>query len=121
MVLGSEFAQLQDRLAVPLAQGKVQLVSISFDPAHDTPQELVSYLQRSRSRGTGWLAARPVDPDGLAQLKRSFGITVVPDGWGGYTHNAAIHVVDPQGRLIEIVDLAQAGLAGRTVLQNLGP
>ena len=31
---------------------------------------------------------------------------MIPDGLGGYTHNAAIHVVDPQGRLIEIVDWA---------------
>jgi len=46
---------------------------------------------------------------------------VIPDGLGGYTHNAAIHVVDPQGRLIEIVDPGQSDLAARTVLQKLGP
>lgn len=119
VALGNEFAQLQDKLAGPLAQGKVQLLSISFDPAHDTPRELTSYLQRARSRGAGWLAARPVDPDGLAQLKRSFGITVIPDGLGGYTHNAAIHVVDPQGRLVEIVDLERTDLAVHTILEGI--
>jgi protein SCO1/2 len=119
VALGSEFAQLQDRLAVPLAQGKVQLVSISFDPGHDTPRELTSYLLRSRSRGESWLAARPVDLDGLAKLERSFGITVVADAAGGYTHNAAIHIVDPQGRLVEIVDLRQPNLAEQTVLKGL--
>ena len=31
VALGSEFAQLQDRLAGPLAKGAVELVSISFD------------------------------------------------------------------------------------------
>ena len=121
VALGSEFAQLQDRLAGSLAKGAVELVSISFDPAHDTPLELAAYLQRARSRGAGWLAVRPVDRDGLDQLKRSFGITVIPDGLGGYTHNAAIHVVDPQGRLIEIVDAGQSDLAARTVLEKLGP
>lgn len=118
--LGSEFAQMQDQLAGPLAQGDVQLVSISFDPAHDTPQALASYLHRAHSRGPGWLAARPVDHDGLDRLKRSFGITVIPDGLGGYTHNAAIHVVDRQGRLIEIVDPGQSSRAARTVLEDLG-
>lgn len=118
--LGSEFAQMQERLAAPLAQGEVQLVSISFDPAHDTPPALASYLQRAHSRGAGWLAARPVDPDGLERLKRSFGITVIADGLGGYTHNAAIHVIDRGGRLIEIVDAGQSSLAARTVLEDLG-
>lgn len=119
--LGSEFAQLQDRLAEPLGKGAVELVSISFDPAHDAPPELTAYLQRARSRGAGWLAARPVDRDGLDQLKKSFGIIVIPDGMGGYTHNAAIHVVDPQGRLVEIVDAGQFDRASRTVLDKLGP
>jgi len=121
VALGSEFAQLQDRLAGPLANGAVELVSISFDPAHDVPPELASYLQRARSRGVGWLAARPVGRDGLDQLERTFGITVIPDGLGGYTHNAAIHVVDPRGRLIEIVDSGQSDIAARLVLEHLDP
>lgn len=120
VALGSTFAQLQDQLAHPIAQGDVQLISISFDPVHDTPQALMSYLQSARSRGTGWLAARPIDADGLDRLKRSFGITVVADGLNGYTHNAAIHIVDPRGRLVDIVGLEQAGLAARIVLENLG-
>jgi protein SCO1 len=121
VALGSEFAQLQDRLAGPLGKGTVELVSISFDPAHDKPRALAAYLQRAHSRGAGWVAARPIDSDGLDALERAFGITVIPDGLGGYTHNAAIHVVDPQGRLIEIVDPGQSDLAARTVLQKLGP
>lgn len=119
--LGSEFAQLQERLAGPLAQGRVELLSISFDPAHDTPRELGAYLQRERSRGAGWLAARPVEADGLTRLERSFGITVIEGISGDYTHNAAIHVVDPQGRLVDIVDLGQSALAARVVLQGLAP
>ena len=107
--------------AGPLGKGAIELVSISFDPAHDTPRALASYLQRAHSRGAGWVAARPVDSGGLDALERAFGITVIPDGLGGYTHNAAIHVVDPQGRLIEIVDPGQSGVAARTVLQKLGP
>ena len=121
VALGSEFAQLQGQLAGPLGKGVVELVSISFDPAHDTPRALAAYLQRAHSRGAGWVAARPVESGELDALKRAFGITVIPDGLGGYTHNAAIHVVDPQGRLIEIVDPGQSELAARTVLQELVP
>lgn len=119
LALGGEFAQLQDRLAGPLAQRKVRLLSISFDPAHDTPAELASYLRRSRSRGPGWIAARPLDANGLSRLERAFGITVIADGAGGYTHNAAIHLVDPQGRLVEILDSGYPGRAAQTVLSRL--
>lgn len=121
VALGSEFAQLQDRLAGSVREDAVELVSISFDPAHDTPRALASYLTRAKSRGAGWVAARPVDSGGLDELERAFGITVIPDGLGGYTHNAAIHVVDPQGRLVEIVDPGQAGAAMRRTLQKPGP
>lgn len=120
VALGAEFAQLQDRLAGPIARGEVELLSISFDPDHDTPPELAAYLQRSRDRGHGWRAARPLAPDGLLQLERAFGVTVIADGFGGYTHNAAIHLVDPDGRLVEIFDLGDAEFVGRAVQQGLG-
>jgi protein SCO1/2 len=101
---GAAFAQVQRLLATPIAGGRVQLVSISFDPAHDTPAALAAYLRRSGDRGTGWLAARPVAGDGLERLLRGFGITVVADGNGGYVHNDGVHIVDPQGRIVAIID-----------------
>ena len=101
---GTDFARLQDLLAKPIAQGDVMLLSISFDPGYDTPRELDAYLKRSSSRGAGWLAARPIDSDALRELTRSFRLTVIPDRFGGYTHNSAIHIVDPQGQLVKILD-----------------
>ncbi|HWG69972.1 MAG TPA: SCO family protein [Steroidobacteraceae bacterium] len=117
--LGGEFAQLQERLAAPLAQGRAQLLSISFDPAHDTPAELAAYRQRFRDPGSGWLAARPVTTGGLGRLERAFGITVIPDGLGGYTHNAAVHVVDPRGRLVAIVGMNDPEAAVRALPRSL--
>jgi protein SCO1/2 len=119
VALGGEFAQLQDRLTVPLAQGKLQLLSISFDPERDTPQELAAYQQRFRTRGHGWLAARPVTADGLRQLERAFGITVIADTLGGYTHNAAIHTVDPRGRLVEIADMGNPDRVAAGISRSL--
>lgn len=117
--LGAEFAQLQQRLAGPIAQGKVRLLSISFDPAHDTPDELAGYQRRFGDRGFGWLAARPVTVDGLETLERVFGLTVIPDRFGGYTHNAAIHVVDPRGRLVEILDTGHPELVAQSLQRRL--
>lgn len=127
LALGGEFAQLQQRLAGPIAEGKVQLLSISFDPNHDTPQQLAAYLQRSgrldidrdRAGAPGWLAGRPDEPGGLERLERAFGITVVPDAFGGYTHNAAIHLVDPRGRLVAIYDLGDPAVVGQAVRRHL--
>jgi protein SCO1/2 len=118
--LGGEFAQLQGRLAMALAQGRTQLLSVSFDPVHDTPAELAAYRQRFRDHGSGWLAARPVTPSGLGRLERAFGITVIPDGLGGYTHNAAIHVVDPRGRLVAILDMGDLEAVVHALPQSLG-
>lgn len=103
-VQGNEFARLQRRLAGLISTGQVALLSISFDPGHDTPQQLQAYQRRSGDRGTGWVAARPLQASDLALLLRTFGVVVVPDRLGGYVHNAAIAIVDPRGRLVRIVD-----------------
>jgi len=119
LALGGEFAQLQDQLAAPLADGRLVLLSISFDPVHDTPAELAAYRQRFRGRDGGWIVARPTSEDGLRQLLRSFGVTVVPDGMGGYVHNAAIQVVDPQGRLVLILDAGNPRAVAQTMRGKL--
>lgn len=120
-VLGGDFAQLEQQLAGPIAQGKVQLLSISFDPAHDAPADLATYLARFRGRGLGpgWQAARPVTGVGLRRLTAAFGITVIPDHRGGYTHNAAIHLVDPEGRMVDIFDLGHLEQIRGTILRKL--
>lgn len=125
LAAGSEFAQLQRQLAAPLSLGRAQLLSISFDPAHDTPSQLANYLRRSGDRDAGdgghgdWIAARPMDLRDSAQLERVFGVTVIPDGLGGYTHDAGISLVDPQGRLVAIYDLGDALPVSRAVLRRL--
>jgi protein SCO1 len=119
VALGGEFAQLQRLLAQPIAAGQVALLSISFDPAHDTPRELAAYQQRFLDRGAGWTAARPVRPEGLGQLERAFGVTVIPNPLGGYTHNDAVHVVDPRGRLVEILDMDDPQLVVETLRRRL--
>jgi protein SCO1 len=118
---GGEFAQLQDQLAEPLAQGRLLLLSISFDPVHDTPAELAAYQQRFHGRGTGWLAARPRRAGDLQPLLHTFGVTVVPDTLGGFVHNTAIAVVDPQGRLVQILDMGNPEVAAGIMRRNLGP
>lgn len=121
LALGGEFAQLQELLARPIGEGKVRLLSVSFDPAHDTPRELSEYQQRFLDHGAGWVAARPVTLQGLARLERAFGVTVIPSPLGGFVHNTGIEVVDPQGRLVEILDLGDPQLVAQRLRGALGP
>ena len=73
-VLGGDFAQLQGLLAAPLQQGRLHLLSITFDAEHDDPAALARYKQQFRDRGIGWTAARPVNDAARAALLRAFGV-----------------------------------------------
>lgn len=120
-VQGAEFARLQHRLAQPIADGEVVLLSISFDPSHDAPAQLAAYQRHSGDRGVGWIAARPTSRASLAALMRAFGVTAIPDGIGGFVHNAAIAVVDPRGRLVAVTDWDASERAEQWVLAGRAP
>lgn len=120
-VQGSEFARLQERMAGPIADGRVVLLSVSFDPAHDGPSQLAAYQRRSGDRGAGWIAARPAEASELTTLMHAFGVTAIPDGLGGYVHNAAIAIVDPDGRLVAITDWNAPREAEQYVNQRVSP
>lgn len=104
-VLGNEFQQLQAQIIQRHLQDRVQLLSISFDPKGDTSDRLRQYASSMGANPAIWQFARVESPDELQQLLRAFGIVVIPDRQGGYVHNAALHLVNPQARLVDIEDL----------------
>ncbi|PKQ11281.1 MAG: SCO family protein [Alphaproteobacteria bacterium HGW-Alphaproteobacteria-1] len=114
-VAGSEMAQLRDRIAAAPLAGRVRLISLSFDPERDTPEQMARYGGWHGAGGWHWTVARPA-PDDLPGLLAAYGVTVIPDRMGGYAHNTALHVVDRAGRLVAILDTddlagAEAALA----------
>jgi protein SCO1/2 len=102
--LGSIYAQLQQRLAAEIAAGDVRLLTISFDPERDSPAELRAYRSRHSKAADGWDLGVPAR-DELRTWLDAFGVVVIPDGLGGYTHNAAVHVVGPRRDLVAILDM----------------
>jgi protein SCO1/2 len=102
--LGSEFQQLQREMR---DGDGVRLASISFDRAHDTPAALAGYAGAHGADARRWTVAVPESGSGLARMLRETGVIVIPDGEGGYVHNAAIHVIDSSGRLVALYDLEQ--------------
>lgn len=103
--LGAVNARLQQRLATEIAAGEVRLLSISFDPERDGPDELRAFRARYTADPSGWILGRPARAGELRRLLAGFGVVVIPDGIGGYAHNAAVHVVGPDRRLVSILDM----------------
>jgi protein SCO1/2 len=82
----------------------VRLLSITFDPRHDGPRELVAYRSRHGGNAGGWDLGRPGAGMGPGKWLDAFGVVVIPDELGGYAHNAAVHVVGPDRRLVAILE-----------------
>jgi protein SCO1/2 len=85
----------------------VGLLSISFDPARDTPAALRDYARRMHADPRIWKFATLADGRDARRLLDEFGIVVIRAPAGEFDHNAAIHVVDARARLVRIVDLAR--------------
>ncbi|SRR5579871_101795 len=107
VALGESFAKLQDQIRAAGLADRTRLISISFDLVHDGSEELRTYAHAHGADGRLWITARPENNEGLRALLKAFGVTVIPDGAGGFVHNAALQVVDRQGRLIAIFDIGE--------------
>lgn len=103
--LGGVFQQLQFSIRAQRLESRVRLLSVSFDPTWDTPARLGPYNVLMRADPAIWTitTAQTVEP--LPALLRAFGVRAVDDGADGFVHNAALHVVDPEGRLVAIVPI----------------
>ncbi|ABE43215.1 SCO family protein [Polaromonas sp. JS666] len=122
LALGSTFQQLQANIqegqrnspaGAKRAKGTagVKLLSISFDPAHDQPAALAAYAGRLQADPRIWRFATARDETALRPLLERFQVVVIPDGMGGFEHNAALLVVDGRGRLVRIFDYADMDTA----------
>lgn len=111
LALGSTFQQLQASLQADAAGGRVKLLSISFDGGHDEPAVLGKYAARLNADASLWRFVRIADAQQTQRLLSAFQVVVVPDGRGDYEHNAALLVVDQQGRLVRVFDYSEQQLA----------
>lgn len=100
---GADFEQARAAIREAGLADRVALVSISFDPDHDGPGALTEYAGRFGGADPIWQFLR-TDPAGTEALLAAAQVVVIPDAFGGFVHNAAIHVIDRQGRLVRILD-----------------
>lgn len=102
--LGLSFQRVRASLPTAALGRDVMLLSISFDPQRDSPAQMKGYAQRFGADGHAWRIARVNTEADLRLVLETFGITVIPDEFGGFEHNAALHLVDGSRRLVEIWD-----------------
>ena len=103
--LSRQFAEINRQLASdPALQSKTHLLSISFDPEHDTPKVLRAYAfscsgNPSPSLFQHWEFAAPHSAD-LAAIANFFGLDYDQDG-AAITHSLSTAVIGPDGRIFK--------------------
>lgn len=103
--LGMAFKQIRDYVPQQTLGRDFALLSISFDVEADTPGRLKAYGDAYGADGKRWRVARVRNTAQLPPLLDAFGIVVIPDGLGGFEHNAAIHLLGRDGKLALISDI----------------
>ena len=83
----------------------VRFVSVSFDPEHDTIEQLNRIASYYGADGDLWRFARIEEPIELEETLDTFGVVAIASRERGFEHNTAIHGIDAQGNLARIADI----------------
>ena len=94
------FQQLQRDLQADRALRGVRLLSVTLDPAHDTPEVLAEYAKAMGASPERWQFLTG-EPAAVEQLTSAFSIHVARTG-GFIDHTLATAIVDRDGRLVEV-------------------
>lgn len=117
--LEMNLAQVYEQIPDKYIGKDIMFISISFDPKNDDPETLDRYRAYFNSDGETWRMARINDQDELQNLLNAFGVIVIPDSNGHFTHNSAFYLVDPDGFLIEVLDYQEIDAAAEKVTNIL--
>jgi len=117
VTLGGAYQSLQHAIQSRGLESQVRLLSISFDPTKDTEHHLAVYGQALHAAPPVWTIGTLAEPQSLAALLRTFGVRVIADKLNGFTHNAALHIVTPDGLLVRILPVENTDEALDLALQ----
>ena len=102
--MSRNFAAIQQQLAAdPTLYGKTHLLSVSFDPEHDTPKVLRSYGNTYLAGSGGqafshWDFAAPPAAE-LDAVDQFFDVGVSPGSSNTLTHSLSTAVIAPSGKI----------------------
>jgi len=102
-LMDRNFVTIQKAVAQTPAMADVRLVTVTIDPAYDTPAVLKAHAQRLGADAKVWSFLTP-EPAGAPAFFEQFGLLVERegDGPGDITHNLRTLVLDPDGRMASI-------------------
>ncbi len=113
-------AWLQHAIRARGLEHKLRLLTLSFDPANDSPAVLDAYASKLGADSALWKFATVRDGADLPRLLDLFSLVVLPDDLGGYSHNAALFLLDANGRLSRAYDIDRPDLALADFLRQSG-
>jgi protein SCO1/2 len=103
-LMDRHFSDLQRAvLADATLRDKVHLLSVSFDPAHDTPAVIAAHAKKRGADPRVW-SYLTGEPAAIDHLTSRFGVSAIAeqDSAESFTHNLRTAVIDRQGRLVTI-------------------
>jgi protein SCO1 len=98
--LTGHFGTVQRELVAAHPDGKWHLLSITIDPAHDTPERLAQYAARHQADPAHWTFATG-ESAVLSQLASVFGLAVTSEG-AALNHNLRTAIIDREGRVQKV-------------------
>lgn len=100
-LMDKRFAEIQAAAAAdPALAGRVRLLSVSFDPDHDTPAVLAEHAERVGAK-PGWAFAT-APPPVVDRFAAEFGVNVIRETDGSITHNLRTAVIGADGRVAAV-------------------
>lgn len=108
----------------PALARNLRLVSMSFDPEHDTPKRLAEYASNVRENANGcpWQFVAPRSVSEAAPILNAYDQAVnrkkeARDGMGPLSHNLRVYLIDREGRVRNIYSTGTLDL--RLVLADI--
>jgi protein SCO1 len=102
--MSGNFAEIYKQIGSNPSLADTQLLSVSFEPEHDTPKILRDYgfsvaHTHDAALFRRWEFAAPTSAD-LSKIADFFALTVKPEG-GLITHNLSTAVIGPDGKIVK--------------------
>lgn len=118
-VLEKNLGQVYNQIPKQYIGEDIVFLSVSFDPIRDNTATLEKYRHYFNSDGDTWRMARIPNQTELNRLLDAFGVIVIPDNNGNFAHNSAFYLVNPEGRLIDVMDYEKINDAAQKVTSIL--
>lgn len=103
-MMDRRFAEIQRAVRADAAlEPRTTLLSVSFDPQHDTPAVLGAHAAKVGAHAGTWRFAT-APPDIVDRVAARFGVNVIREADGTITHNLRTVVIGPDGRVASVYD-----------------